>query len=118
MSTADESPLRLRYEDSFTVGYVSNLYVLLRAIDDAFPKEAILYVEGTSIAPPITEFLRARQATVMPTVEPSTVFPEPSVFHLPLRGTNLEELRALAEHQAEAEVADHLVVYLGREVLL
>jgi hypothetical protein len=37
---------------------------------------------------------------------------------LPLAGTNLADLRLLAEVHAEPEVADHLVVYRDDAVLL
>ena len=40
------------------------------------------------------------------------------MFHLPLSGTNLGDLRELAERHAEPEVCDHLVVYREGEVLL
>ena len=39
-------------------------------------------------------------------------------FHLPLADGNLGELRALAENYAAPEVAFHLAVYRGDEVLL
>jgi len=88
VTTQDETPLQLRDENAFEVGYVSDFYALLRAIDEAFPKEAVLYVEGTSIAPEISAFLRAHEATERRAVAPNTWFPKPSVFHLPL--ANLE----------------------------
>lgn len=40
------------------------------------------------------------------------------MFHLPLIGDNLADLRNLAEKHAEPEVADHLVVYRGDDVLM
>ena len=98
----------LRFPDgeSVALGYVTDLYALLRAIDETMPKDATLYIEGNSIAAEIKSFLSSRDA------------PEPETFHLPLGGTNLTEFRALAEHHAEPEVADHLAVYRGDELLL
>ena len=63
-------------------------------------------------------FLRAHEASETPPVERNTIWPRPEVFHLPLAGTNLSDLRAIAENHAEPEVADHLTVYRGSEVLL
>jgi hypothetical protein len=115
---ADGAPLQLHDKDAVDVGYVRDLYELLRAIDEVLPKDAILYVEGTNIAPAVAEFLAARETSEKPAVEPNTIWPKPRVFHLPLSGTNLEEFRALADQHAEPEIADHLVVYRGRDVLL
>ncbi|HEX9198148.1 MAG TPA: hypothetical protein VF865_01205, partial [Acidobacteriaceae bacterium] len=47
-----------------------------------------------------------------------TLWPKPKVFHIPLTGDNLADFRNLAENHAEPEVADHLVVYRGNDVLL
>jgi hypothetical protein len=110
--------LELDEAEARVVGYVTDLYELLRAIDDVMPKDAVLYVEGTSIAAEVVEFLDARQAADPQLVEPNTLWPRPRVFHLPLSGTNLGDLRALAEAHAEPEVASHLVVYRGPQVLL
>lgn len=111
-------PLRLSDEDAIDVGDATDLYELLRAIDEAMPNDAILYLEGTSIAPGICEFLAGRAAAESPDVEPNTVWPKPRFFHLPLTGSNLGELQSLAKEHAEPEVADHLVVHRRGEVLL
>lgn len=108
MGSADRRPLRLPDDDAVDIGYVTDLYELLRAIDEVLPKDAILYLEGTSIVPGVSEFLRAREPAETPEVEPNTTWPRPRVFHLPLTGTNLAELRSLADNHAEPEVADHL----------
>jgi hypothetical protein len=113
-------PLRLDDEDAIIVGYVSDFYELLRAIDEVMPKEATLYLEGheKDMASEVLRFLRSREPQDPPAVQPNTIWPEPQGFHLPLMGTNLEQLRAIAEGYAEPEVADHLVVYHGRQALL
>jgi hypothetical protein len=118
MASADGLPLRPPGEDAVFVGYVTDLYELLRAIDEVLPKDAVLSIEGTSIVPAIAEFLEARQVADPAEIEPGTLSPKPRFFHLPLEGTNLAELRALADNQAEPEVADNLVVYRGNDVLL
>jgi hypothetical protein len=41
---------------------VSDLDGLLRAIDEAMPKDSVLYVEGTSIAPAVKAYLEERRA--------------------------------------------------------
>jgi hypothetical protein len=49
---------------------------------------------------------------------PGTLYPKPDAYHLPLRDPNLADLRSIAERYAEPEVADHLAVYRGNELLL
>jgi hypothetical protein len=115
----NDQPLSgLSEENAIDLGRVSDLSALLRAIDEAMPDDAVLYVEGTTFAPAVADLLGDREVTEKPLVERGTIWPKPRVFHLPLTGTNLAELRSLAEEHAAPEVAGHLVVYRGSEVLL
>ena len=111
-------PLQLREDESVTIGYCTDLYLLLRAIDETMPTDATLAIEGTDIAPMVQKFLLEREPAEKPKLAPNTLWPTPRVFHLPLGGTNLADLRALAEKLAEPEIGDHLVVYRDGEVLL
>jgi hypothetical protein len=110
--------LHSRDNESVTIGHVADLYALLRALDETMPPDAILYLEGTSFAPEIRDFLSSRHAPQSREVAPGTILPRPETFHLPLTGTNLADLRALAEQHAEPEVTDHLAVYRRDELLL
>ena len=110
--------LRLREFESLSLGHVDDLYALLRAIDETMPDDAVLNLEGTSIAPDIVGFLEARQTTVRQEVARGTLWPLPATFHLPLENGNLAELRALAERHAEPELCDHLAVYRADQLLL
>ena len=113
---SDGPPLILSEADAIEIGYVTDLYTLLRAIDEAMPKDAVLYVEGTAIAADVASFLESRTARDKRRIKPNTLWPKPKVFHLPLTGDNLADFRNLAEKHAEPEVADHLVVYRGDDV--
>ena len=115
---SDRAPLILSEADALEIGYVTDLYKLLRAIDEAMPKDAVLYVEATAIANDVASFLETRAAQDWHEITANTLWPRPKVFHIPLAGDNLAELRDLAEKHAEPEVADHLVVYRGEDVLL
>jgi hypothetical protein len=109
--------LRLRDEDAVEVGYVSDLYELLSAIDEAIPKDATLCLEGRPVSE-IRDYVELRAAVRPPKIEPGTIWPRQQFLHLPLEGANLAGLRALAERHAEPEIADHLMVYRDDEVLL
>lgn len=115
---SDGPPLILSEADAIEIGYVTDLYALLRAIDEAMPKDAVLYVEGVTIAADVASFLESRAAGDKRHIKPNTPWPKPKVFHLPLTGDNLADFRNLAEKHAEPEVADHLVVYRGDDVLM
>jgi len=114
----DGAWLILKEADALEIGYVTDFYKLLRAIDEAMPKDAVLYLEGTSIAPDVQSFLESRPAADRREIKANTLWPKPKLFHIPLTGDNLAEFRKLAENHAEPEVADHLVVYRGNDVLL
>lgn len=118
MLRAVDEPLRLTEADTVVVGYVSDFYALLRAVDETMPKDSTLCLEGTSIASDVVAFLERRQAPVQSAIAPNTLWPKPWFFHLSLAGADLSKLRELAEHHAEPEIADHLVVYRGGRVLL
>jgi hypothetical protein len=107
-----------RDDESVTIGYVSDLYELLRAIDETMPKEATLYVEGRSIVREIKEFLNSHQAILPYEIECGTTRSKPLAFHMPLAGANLADLRQLAGHHAEPEVCDTIVVYREDEIFL
>jgi len=112
--------LRFTEDESFSLGRVSDLYKLLLGIDEAMPDDATLYLEGTSIAPEITTFLKSH-ASVSDTTRPiacGTLWPSAKAFHLSLDGNNMSQLRELAEHHAEPEICDHLGVYRGDNLLL
>src|SRR3954447_22032065 len=113
-----EEPLRLNEAETVGVGYVSDFYALLRAVDEAMPKDSTLCFEGTSVAPDVVAFLERRQAPIRSAIAPNTLWPKPQFFHLSLAGTDLSQLRELAEDHAEPEIADHLVVYREGRVLL
>jgi hypothetical protein len=69
--------LDLSEEDTIEIGYVTDLYRLLRAIDHAMPNDAILYIEGTHIAPEITRFLDARHVHEWKDIVRHTGWPNP-----------------------------------------
>jgi hypothetical protein len=110
-------PLDLRDEDALELGFALDFHILLRAIDEAMPKDAILYLEGNATARAVAEFLQAHDAPDRREVRANSSG-KVVAFHLPLVNGNLAQLRLLAEDCASPEVALHLAVYRGDEVLL
>jgi hypothetical protein len=117
MASANREPLDLREEDAIDVGYATSFHVLLRAIEASMPDDAILYLEGEATAPAVAAFLR-EHAAAEPRELVANSTRSTAVFHLPLADGNLGRLRLLAEDFIASEVASHLVVYRGDEVLL
>lgn len=105
-------------EASIEIGYVDDFEALLKAIAAAFPSDAVLYVEGAAFAPEVAGYLREHDAAERPPIKPNTLWPKPKTFHLPMTPINIDGLQELASRHASPEVADHLVVYHGEEVLL
>src|SRR4051812_43521155 len=104
--------------DAVSLGYVRNVQLLLAAIDEAIQDGSILYIEGTSIAPEIRTYLESHQAPWQAPFPPGTIYPIPERFALVLLGTNLADLRRIADHYPAPEVCDHLAVCRGTSTLL
>jgi hypothetical protein len=111
-----DQPLDFRLEDTIDLGYADDFHILLRAIDEAMPRDAILYLEGDATAPAVAEFLRMHVAADRREVVGNASSRKTIAFHLPL--ADLGQLRLLAESFASPEVAFHLAVYRHGEVIL
>src|SRR3954468_3706067 len=107
-------PLELRPAQAIDLGTATDFHTILRATDEALPHDAVLLLEGESIATPVAEFLRAHAAREPRELAPFGG-PRAPAFHLPLDA--LRDLRTLAEDHVRFEVATHLAVYRD-EILL
>ncbi len=115
--SANRQPLDLDHERAIDLGYATDFHILLRAIDEALPRDGILVLEGDATAPAVAQFLREHAADEPRALRANARGPV-VVFHLPLAHGNLGRLRLLAEDFASPEIAFHLAVYRGEEVLL
>jgi hypothetical protein len=113
----DQHPLDLRADAAIDLGYVSDFHILLRAIDEVMPTDAVLFLEGPATAPAVTAFLREREPADPPAMAENS-HGRTDRFHLPLADRNLAALRLLAEDHPSPEIALHLAVYRDRDVLL
>ena len=118
MASANRKPLDLRDRDAIDLGYGIDFHILLRAIDEAMPKDAILALEGDATAPAVAGASCANTRPPSPRELVANASGKVVVHHLPLADDNLAQLRMLAEDCASPEVAFHLAVYRDDEVLL
>ncbi len=113
----EQAPLDLRADAAIDIGYATDFHILLRAIDEVMPTDAVLALDGHATAPEISAWLHAREPADVPAMAPNS-HGKTEVFHLPLADGNLRELRLLAEDFPSPEIAFHLAVYRDRDVLL
>ena len=91
---------------------------LLQKLAALLPPGLTLYIEGTSIAPLVTAYLKARRAANPPSVKRATIWPAPRTYHMPLTPENVNGLVELMNGLAQPEVADHIHAYRGSEAFL
>jgi len=89
-----------------------------RALKLVLPDDARLYFEGTSISKDVSAFYSSRSVQPNIIVKRSTLFPKPSIFHLPFDQDVVESLCSLSLSHAEPELFDHFKAYTGNTVLL
>lgn len=109
--------LILSEERARRVCYSGDLGLLLSGIRNALPRDATLYIEGPRNTAVINVLVknpaRARQK-----IQVGTLWPRAAAYHVPNDEQLIEHLIELAERMASPEIADHLVVYRGEQVLV
>lgn len=79
---------------------------------------AILYLEGVATSPDVRKFLEEHSVSPVQKVFRGTIWPKPSIFHLPATPDVLSGLADLASHHASPEIADHCHVYTNNGMIL
>jgi hypothetical protein len=87
-----DEPLRLNEKESVILGFVSDFYALLGAIDETMPKNSVLCLEGTSVASDVVAFLEQRQASEPPAIKGEHVVAEASLVSSTAGRHELERL--------------------------
>jgi len=113
-----EVPLRLWNRPHWELKGLWNSALFFRHLLEVLPAPTTLFVEGTSIAREVADFLRsaAEPGDYLPARQ--TLWPRPKQYRLRCDGPTLATLADLAERHAEPELMDHLFVYDGSTVLL
>jgi len=84
---------------------------------ELFPRDAILYLEGTSMEKDVQDFLEARKVRgIIPLAKEGRGGAR--CFHMRLDPDDVSGLAALVERCAWVELCDHLHVYRGNTLLL
>lgn len=91
---------------------------LLAALADLLPGECVLYFEGGSPSKELAQFLQEHSVPEPAHVAYGTIWPRPSVFHIPAAAANLSSLADLMRSRAYQELAIHFHAYRDQTVLL
>lgn len=81
------------------------------------PADAILYFEGTTIAPAIAAFYEAHQSEGRVPVVRDTILPTPKVYHVKFCAEVVRFLVDQSGRRSVAEMFDHVKAYSGRSIL-
>jgi hypothetical protein len=66
----------------------------------------------------VQQFLQHNPASESTSVKPGTIWPRPKIYHVECSAQNLEVLEELASRHAPPEIAMHVHLYRGQQVLL
>jgi len=86
---------------------------MLIRMAELLPTGSTLYLEGSSTAGVIDEYLRDHPAEHTTEVPRGTIWPRSTVYHMPMTSENVSGLAALMDTVAEPEVCNHLLAYQG-----
>lgn len=111
-------PLQLWNRPHWELKGQPNSALFLRHLPAALPNATTLFVEGTSFARDVDDFLRSAAEPGECLPKRQTIWPRPKQYRLRFDGPTLAALADLAERHAEPELLDHLFVYDGPTVLL
>jgi hypothetical protein len=91
---------------------------LLMALPELLPEECVLYFEGGWPSGELLKFLQEHSVPERAHVAYGTIWPKPSVFHLPATLKTMSRLAELMGSCADPELAIHFHVYRDQCVLL
>jgi hypothetical protein len=117
LSRAELSGLTLAADDALEVPAPRDLARLIRACG-VMPAGSVLYLEDGVHPPDLRQFLAAHQLANPTKLAPHTIWPRPSVHHVPLTVSTINYLAGYSETVAGPEVCIHLVVYREDRVLV
>jgi hypothetical protein len=117
-SMARKDRPRLMDRAHWRVSGVRDLPAFLRALPTLLPSGSTLRLELDHPDEDITRFLTRFAVPSNMTRNRGTLWPRSQLHHVPIREDVMSALAQLAEVRAEHDVAEHLIVYRGDEILL
>src|SRR5262245_34096176 len=96
----------------------TDFLALLMALPELLPEECVLYFEGGWPSGELLKFLQAHRIPERAHVAYGTIWPKPTVFHLPATPKTMSHLAKLTCSCAYPELAIHFHVYRDQCVLL
>ena len=115
----DLNGIALGERTRWVVTGIQDYETFFRSVNSLLPDStAILYLEGVAIAPDVRHFLEQHAIAPVQKVYPGTVWPVPSIFHLPASAEVFVALAKLACDRPTLEVADHCHFYTANGMIL
>ena len=119
VSAEERKGIHLDYRTpQWKISKAEDLPAFLRALAELAPADSILYLEGGSPPAGLLAFLKDHSVPEQAHVAMGTIWPRPTVFHLPATHANLTPFAEMAEQCATPEAAIHLHLYLHGRILL
>jgi hypothetical protein len=91
---------------------------LLAALSELLPQECVFYFEGGSPSGELSQYLREHSVPERAHIAYGTIWPKPSIFHLPVTAATISRLADLMRSRAHPELAIHFHAYRDQAVLL
>jgi len=111
-------PLQLWNQPHWELKGRPDVALFFRHLRAVFPSATALFLEGTTIAQEVADFLRSAAESGDYLPKRQTLWPRPSQHRLRFDGPTLWALGDLSRRHAEPELLDHLFVYEGSKALL
>ena len=113
MSVSDKGEgISLGEKTCWVIQGLSDYELFFRNLERLLPESgAIIYLEGVAISPDVLKFLEEHSVPALQEVLRGTIWPKPSIFHLPASPEVLSCLADFASRHAYPEIADHCHVY-------
>ncbi|SRR5258706_5917737 len=111
-------PLQLWNQPHWELRGRPDVALFFRNLHAVFPSANALFLEGTSIAPDVDDFLRSAVEPGDYLPKRQTLWPRPRQYRLRFDGPTLWALGDLSRGHAEPELLDHLFVYEDSKALL
>ena len=91
--------------------------IFFEHLPESLPADAILYMEGVTIAPEVAAFYLSHRAADAGAVARDTLLPVPDIYHCTFSPRVCAALQQLAENHPVAQLFDHIKAYRGQELL-